>query len=371
MGEMARLFSSGFELNSTAAGVEWTTTSGSPTISTSTVRSGTYAGQVQANQFFQTNLGVAVEGRDYFYRFYIRFATFPGATISISNGLVGHGLRINSSNQLYLDDENGILSGSTSSALSLDTWYRIEIRERSTGETTGQAEYQIDGVTILSTIATEPAGGSTFTFGNIQAGTFSFFLDDFAVNDSTGSFQNSWPGEGKIVHLRPSATGSNSAWTGDNTDIDEVTPDDTTTKISSNTTSQLEDVNIDNTPNDLVTPKVAQVGVRFNGAGASANASFAVRSIVGGVTTESSAITPSNTTFVTNAAASPRNYPITLYEPTKSQLDSAEIGVNLTASSTNAAQVSTLWMLVEYLNTSIDNEPDNYASYSSGVQIRG
>jgi hypothetical protein len=43
---MARILQSGFELNSNTVGIEFDGRSGSPTIQTGTVRSGTYAMQV-------------------------------------------------------------------------------------------------------------------------------------------------------------------------------------------------------------------------------------------------------------------------------------------------------------------------------------
>ncbi len=74
---MARIFSSGFELNSLTAGVEWTTILSTPTIQTATVRSGTYAGKVSnlvtltpqgwTYQFSAADTSIDIRVRFYFY----------------------------------------------------------------------------------------------------------------------------------------------------------------------------------------------------------------------------------------------------------------------------------------------------------------
>jgi hypothetical protein len=301
-------------------------------------------------------------------------ATAPGATTEIfaarsDNALfrvVGFRLTASRTLELY-NFEDSAAVGSASSALDLNTWYRIELKVDTTTLATTALEGLVNGVSFASGTVNLANAQSSIQFGVISTSvTTDLYFDDIAINDSSGSFQNSWPGEGSIVHLRPSATGDNSDWTGDNTDIDEVTPDDTTTKISSNTTSQIEDVNIDATPSAMDSNaiiNVVSVGCRFNGAGASANATFAVRvkASTNDTVESSSNITPANATWFTNAIAVPYIYPLTLYNlPStslqpwrKADLDSAQIGVNLVASSTNAAQVSTLWMLVEYRNRGI------------------
>ena len=376
---MARIWSSGFELNSTDTNLDIESTSAfGLVIQSSVVRSGTYAMQVVSLVAFDgqsmhyTYLASEATSKRYF-RLYLRVATLPSAENRVvvfndsSSSLASPSvyLTLDETGDLRLYDEDGQI-GSESSALSLDTWYRIEILvDTTTAAGSHEIRARIDGSEFAGSntrdiISTNQP--TTFAVGGNLAGENqtqgNWYIDDLAINDDTGSFQTSYPGDGAIIHLRPSATGDNSDWTGDNTDIDEVTPDDTTTKLSSNTLDQLEDVNLDASGLTTETINVVAVGARFNGVGASANASFALRvkATASGTVEESSAITPANTTWVTNAVASPRNYPLTLYDLpgasttawTPTELDTAQIGIHLTTTSTNAVQVSTLWMLVDY-----------------------
>jgi hypothetical protein len=371
---MARIWSSGFELNSTTAGVEFTSTSVTlPSIVTSLVRSGTYAlraNPTTSHQFVKYSFALSGSEPSVVYiREYIRVASAPSTQTLVLSAThhttdqLKFSIRMNTDRTLELwDEENGVQVGSDSTALDADTWYRLELKVDSTTPTSPDIEARINGSSFAS--------GSVSVYGdkpgNIRIGistwnaTADIYFDDIAVNDSSGSYQNSWPGEGKIIHLRPSVTGDNGDWTGDNTDIDEVTPDNDTTKIASNTTNHIEDVNIDNTPSGLLSSdsiSLIHVGVRYNGVGSSANSSFVVRAkkASAGTVSEGSAITPANTTWMTNANAAPKNYPLTLYQDpdsnnwTKANLDTTQIGVRISTGNTNDAQVSTLWLLVEYI----------------------
>ena len=364
---MARLWSSGQELNSATNGVE-NTFNFTPNIQTSIVRGGLYAANPTpsgtAYNFVYDPYGSNTQG-DLYVRSYFRITTAPSTqsvVVSIAGSAFLVSIRCNTDRTLELwNEEDAAQIGSDSSALSLNTWYRIELRLDTTTLASSVVDALIDGVSFASSSSQNLATGSSrVRFGDSGAKTYSFSYDDIAINNTSGSFQNSYPGQGKIIHLRPNAAGDNTGWTGAYTDVDEVTPDDTTTKLSSNTLDQIEDMNIDSPTmmGDQDTVNVVAVGVRFNGVGASLNASFVLRikASASGTVEESSAITPSNTTYVTNAAAAPRNYSLVLYDLpgasttawTKNDLEQAQIGVRLSATSTNAAQVSTLWASVDY-----------------------
>ena len=137
---MARLWSSGFESNTITANVEWSSNSGSPSIQTTTVRSGTYALQINSlsgvtakrllYQFKSSNnLG------PFYARVYVNFATFPGAENVFfmltpnTNGSATSAIRITVNNTGVLRLRNNSTQvGSASSALSTNTWYRIELK---------------------------------------------------------------------------------------------------------------------------------------------------------------------------------------------------------------------------------------------------
>lgn len=366
---MARLFTSGFELNSTTAGVEFTSVSGTaPTIQSSVVRSGGYAMEAGAagirevdHQFSATDVNGPYYARIYLYIDTAFTTDRPIIGFFFTNDAAIAYIRLNTDNTLSLHPNSGTQIGSSSSALNTGQWYQIELYYKNgAGTDDGEFEGKIDGVSFASTTGhPDDFGVAKLKIGNLFGGSGgTIYIDDIALNDDTGSFQNSYPGEGSIIHLKPNATGDNGDWSGDYQDIDEVTPDDGTTKLSSLTGSDIEDVNLEASGLTSEEISVVQVGVRAAGGGASGNSSFVVRvkDDTGGTVEESSAITPSGTSYFTNATSVPRKAPLTLYdlpgasttEWTPSELDTAQIGVRLSSGDTNPALVSTLWMLVEY-----------------------
>ena len=377
---MARLWSSGAELNSVTNGIEFDTKLGSGTTSIdSTVkRSGTYSMKIAASaqngggERFQYSSAL-VEGALY-VRTYFRIEVSSDVdNIGILRAIGTGGnveVRLQADDTLILyNTEDSAQIGSASSALALNTWYRIELKVDSTAKAATLVEARIDGTAFASGTVNLADGNNTVDFlGNHNVGpnshTGTYYHDDMAINDGTGSFQNSWPGEESIIHLRPSAVGDADEWdlTTSYENIDEVTPDDATTVIASLTSGQIHDVNIDDTPvalghGDRI--NVVHIGVRFNeSVGTDPDPTFVLRvkASAGDTVEETSDITASTTSWSTNAVAAPRNYVLTLYnlpgtdnQPwTKYALDSAQIGVRLTNTPVGLAQVSALWMVVCY-----------------------
>jgi len=136
---MARLWSCGFELNSTGSGVEFNSASGTAvSITTTTVRSGTYALRINgltsgARSTASQGFSAATADGPYFFRTYFRYATLPSANnrimrlgSSTATDFIVY-LTLTSAGTLILSDEDGNI-GSASSALTVDTWYSIEIQ---------------------------------------------------------------------------------------------------------------------------------------------------------------------------------------------------------------------------------------------------
>lgn len=367
---MARLYQTGAELNTLTAGIEITSLANSPTVVSTIVHSGAYSFRANPTAGIQSivyQIASDATSGTYLIRAYLRIVSLPssGSTaiirvLSAAAGLSGD-IRLTSAGVLQLFQRGNTQVGSNSSALSVGINYLIELKIAATNASTGELRGSINSVEFAGSASASTDRVDTVRWGCASSTTADLYFDTIAINESSGSFQTSYPGQGKIVHLRPNAAGDNTAWTGAYTDVDEVTPDDATTLLSSNTLDQIEDMNIDSPAmmGDRDTINVVAVGVRYNGAGASANASFVLRikASASGTVEESSAITPSNTTWVTNANSSPRNYPLVLYDLpgasttawTKNDLEQAQIGVRLSATSTNAAQVSTLWASVDYV----------------------
>lgn len=379
---MARLWSSGFELNSATAGVEWDASS-SASIQTTTKRSGTYAAQFTSftsgvnKRILYQFLSAAGSG-PYFFRTYFRIDTLPTAEnrILLLNSLLSTGtpevyITINDTGSLTLYDEDGAI-GSASSALSTSTWYRIELQFDITAAAGSHVVRALLDGSEFAGSATRNISVGILCFGvggnlALEAQTTgNWFFDDVAINDSTGSFQNSYPGEGEIIHLRPNAAGDNADWSdafiGDPWEqIEEVTPDDATSYIQ-NSDLGTSDFNLDATPAAMDsddTINCVQVGWRFRAASVVGTQPITVLRIAassGGTVEESGNITLSTATWNTNATASPKNYQLTLYDLpgasstawTKADLDTTQIGVRNTNDPTPQAQVSTLWLLVDH-----------------------
>lgn len=387
---MARLWSSGFELNTNTADVEWTNTNDSPTIQTTTVRSGTYAGQVTSftsaisKGWLYQFISAASTG-PFFFRFYFRYATLASGENQIC--VIGVGtsfppnlvvkLSITTGGQLKLYNVTTQV-GSNSSALSANTWYRIEIQYDASGApTTHILRARLNGVEFAGATNLTIGGSGIFDIalgGNLgseinTAGNF--FFDDIAINDNTGTVQNSYPGNGSIIHLLPDSAGDNNAWStgaggsagaaNNFTRVNEVTPDDATSYNTSNTLNQLDDYNLAATPAAIdsgATINVVQVGARWGGSSASGNGQPKVRiksQATGTVLEGTLTAALSGTTWVTNQNAAPRNPALTSYtDPqaggawTKALLDTAQIGVNRNTTGTGSARISTLWLLVDY-----------------------
>jgi len=264
---MARLWSSGFELNSVTAGMEWTVLTNSPTIQTTTVRSGTYAMRVNpagATANLAYDFLASGGGTDnLFLRFYLRIASSTNALDDIfrirdtAAAVNVAGFRLNSDRTLELWDSGNVTQiGSDSSALSVDTWYRIELKYEYHATTPTVTGY-IDGTSFATGTLVNLGNNNPnrILLGAITATTCDLYFDDVAVNDSTGSFQNDLPGEGEIIHLRPNATGDNNALGGlgattNYQSVDEVTPDDGITTVSSLTddVGDTDDYGVADTP---------------------------------------------------------------------------------------------------------------------------
>src|SRR3990167_8505534 len=223
---MARLFTCGFEENNATETI-WST--GGPTIQSTTVHSGTYAGQFVNGGVvgFRRSLSTNVTSGTYFVRVYVRVTATPAGTRGmVSSGqnanVNGFNLRLSNTRAIFI--RNMVTTTEvTGPVLALNTWYRVEIRHL-ISNTVGQLEVRAwaasDETTQVSGSPfgignftggngtdedTLPTNIQTFFFGDIQTGGGSYpgEMDDVAINDTSGTFQNSWPGAGKIALAVP------------------------------------------------------------------------------------------------------------------------------------------------------------------------
>lgn len=390
---MARLHSIGFEQNTLTANVEVTSTNisggGAVAISTTTVRSGTYAfrasnaGASGIARFSYTFAGTTTAGPIY-ARAYFNFADIPASTgpiLALWDGTtLFASVRVTSTGTLQLWDSAGQI-GSDSTALSLNTQYMVELYYKSNGSST-ELNARLEASSFASTTTSTNSGNvDRLSAGMISNNTsYDIYIDDVAINDSNGSFQNSWAGSGKLIMLKPNAAGDNTGLTtgvSDNTNhylnVDDIAPDDDTTYNQTSTASQIDDYNIDNSgigTSDTV--NVVAVGVRYRKV-TSGTLVFNVRAkaSASGTVEASSNISSIATTFQTNAEAIPHNYPLTMYDMpgasttpwTKTDLDTAQIGVATVSNTASNWRVTAIWMLVDYTPSGVVPANSNFLAF--------
>lgn len=375
--EGGRLFTSGFELQSTTAGVEWSSVTGTIATDTSVKRAGAASLIVgslgntteESVGYNFTASGVNTNGPFYF-RAYIYITTAPGSANRIyevknSSGTAIAYMTLDNSRLLRLYDEDGQV-GSASTALSTSTWYRIEMQIDASGAgSTDTVEGKIDGG-IFATSSTRnlSTGVRSFLVGGNMNGeantTGLWYFDDCAINMNSGTVQNSYPGYGKVAHLRPDGVGSyGTSWTGNNTGVDEITPNDGTDNVNETTIQDLESFTLDATATPGIPANTnisfAAVGFRFSN---STNVSGAVVRVIDstGTMIEGPTVATSDGTYYTNSVDEPRIAPLTLYTLplkttawTTAELNSTELGLRLAVDGgTNTFIVSTMWLTVEY-----------------------
>lgn len=99
--------------------------------------------------------------------------------------------------------------------LELGNWYVIEIHDKLSDGVDGNVTLKINGVTDSSftgktNFAASPAVDE-FTLKVFSGGDC--YVDDIAINDTSGAYQNSWIGPGGVYLLRPTGAGSIAEWT--------------------------------------------------------------------------------------------------------------------------------------------------------------
>jgi len=354
------------------------------TLSTTTVRSGLRALRVAGLVSGQT-VGVrvhfaAVAGNGPFYpRAYLRVATPPSAentiielndTSDFATPIVR--VTLDNSRVLRLYDEDAQITGTTT--LSADTWHRIELLfDRTPAAGSQIVRAYVDGIEFAGA-ATRDLSAGVFVLGfggnllleSQTAGEW--FFDDVAINNGSGSSQNSFPGEGEEIMLRPSEAGDNADWTRGGTDsganwsqVEELPPNDVTDYNQSNTAAQIDDYNLEATSAELASDDVincVQVGVRVavsSATGSDPDIVLRIKASSGGTVEESAALDVSNVNWRTNNSTD-LLYLLTLYDLpgastagyTKADLDTTQIGVREAVTDTHFALISAMWLLVDH-----------------------
>ena len=375
---MARLWTAGAELQTATAGIEFSTIiTTAPVVETSIKRSGNAAWRISnaaaVEGFRQTH--TSAQGA-FFFRFYLYIVALPTAAAHIIGGARTTGankvtIRLTSGGALQLyNSEDAAQVGSDSSALDLETWYRIEMTYDSTTLSSTTCAALIDGVEFAAGTVDITATPTIFgIFTTAGDATMDIIVDDLAINDTSGSFQTSWPGAEHVIALRPNGNGDNSDWggsDGNSTDnyllVNEVPPS-STEYVEDNTANQIDDYELEATPAAMESNaviNVVHVGVYAavsDATGGDPDIVLRIKSASGGTVEESSSLDCNSVTYQGPAPLPAlTTYALTLYDLpgasttawTKADLDTAQAGVREAVTDTHFARVAALWVMVGY-----------------------
>ena len=386
---MARIWSTGFELQSTTSGMEWDTTTGSPSISTSiknvggsaSLRSNPTAATAYLEHATRVDSTVKV-----FLRYYIYVTTLPASDTTVlqlldSTPQAYISIKITSTGTLKVWNETtNTQIGTTSSAISTGAWQLIEL-SYDDSNVNNLVTLKLNGSAVFTDATGDDANGwGRVRLGVVTSATCDVYFDDFAVNDTSGSDQTGFPGAGSIKHLKPDAAGDNSdgTLTGAATRweaLDETTPNDATDYVALTSTANIVDVNVE-TLGGATSIALVAVGHRASMASAAAgNVVLRVKSASGGTVSSSSNVVRNTTAWSTHDdSANVKQYKLTLYtDPTTSvawtatgtnSIENMQIGFTSSDVTPNP-RVTALWAMVDYVpSTDVDYDVTVTAQYA-------
>ncbi len=226
---MARLLTAGFETGSQQEmnGATGVLTSASAT----TARTGSYSLKVHGGPIvgatgYQSHVFDANVAELYF-RFALHLdangiAGYPELRFLDENGDTQLTLYFNGATQtfkLYRGSQaTGVLLASGTLVIRAATWYVLQGHLK-IDNAAGEFELKINNVTDFAvssadTQATAVASVRTlYFFGPVGPSSAEMYIDDVAVNDTAGSFQNTWIGLGGVYLLKPASEGATQDWT--------------------------------------------------------------------------------------------------------------------------------------------------------------
>jgi len=247
---MANVFMSGFEWK-TMYEFDYWTTGYQPAIQSDVVHSGNYALKIYSSP--AGGIGIALHGsqNEYFIQYAFRTdGQFSGLGSDLFYWYGQQGdrrlgkLNISESGQIRVytstyDTPYGLeaftIRAMGNARLKINFWYVIEMHIK-VHNSYGVISVRIDGVPDCEYVGPTLDTDDTYTIDALKWYHWSMYLDDIVVNDTTGSFNNTWPGCLKVVLLRPNDDGNNSDWTpsleGHNYDCVNEVPYDPTQYVS-------------------------------------------------------------------------------------------------------------------------------------------
>lgn len=373
---MARLVNFTAELNSTTDNLELTTHSGTVSITATSPITGTYsyrANPSSSTGFFRHQVYGADQNKGGYLKMDINIATLPGTTIQIlrfSSTANAHlaSIRLTSSGTLQLHNAANTQVGSASAALSTGVKYTIELKCDSTNAT-GTLDARLNGASFASGNNSSRGSWARILWGPITPNsTCDMKMDNIILNDDlTGGTETSWPGNQQVITLRPNGAGESNQWkntaggAGSSTNyqlVDEVTPNDATDYVQSNTSNNTDWYDFDNSglnAADEIICTTHHLQLANDTADATTAVKVQVEKTNGGTVTQGAAIIPNSTSWQTDDLPNTFKPTLVTYaDPdaaawTPTTIDSMRGGVKITAAGTNSILVSALYVNVSYV----------------------
>ena len=237
---MTRLFTEGFEMGDNLA-FDITT----PTLTAVSVRSGNYAAR---------NTGViSIASKT---ELYVRVGLYSSNTSGLydhrvyfyeDSDLILHFRRIYPYIHAYVD---GVKVADGTLNIPTSQWFLFECHVK-LADSGGVLQTKINGIPDIDyTGDTNPSTYSGFNRVGFKAEVVSYY-DDIAINDTNGSEDNSWCGDGHIIAIKPNANGDQSDLTNSGGDsvnnytyVDDIPSDGDSTYVWSDTATDFDLYNL-------------------------------------------------------------------------------------------------------------------------------
>lgn len=373
---MALLFISTGGLNSATAGVEFPVVTTPFAISTTTTRPNSDGHSIRINagngfarldMYSANQTGTAYIGVAIYINSAVNASTQLIRWSNVSNTSVGN-ITLTATNTLVLLNSAGAQIGSASSALSVQTWYYVELKITAPSNP-GTLEGRLNGSVFATGNNSNQGSFGRALFGTITGTqtTSDIFFTDIKVNDSTGTSYNSYPGSGNVLIVHPNGAGESSGWTIGGSapaatnwqSVNEVPPNDAVTLVSESLLGDVDLYTVGSTGlTSTATINAVAVGGRFNNgttADPTTNFQFEIEKTNAGTKLQSASITPNTTTWSTNSVAAPFTYPLVAYKDPDGvawvgggTLDTMRIGMISGTVGITSVQVTNIWAYVDY-----------------------
>lgn len=305
-------------------------------------------------------------------RFYFRIASLPASNeefLSLygNSGVLKMTLRVNSTGNIIAYNNSGTsVLGTGSTALSTNTWYRIEVQCGSGGS--APWEVKIDGVTEISGLSNNlSANFRSWCLGkrnNRNNGSVDFYYDDASFSDS------GYPGRGGVRLMIPDSDGTTTNWTpsaGNRWEcVNEIPHNGDTDYIVYSGVAANNDVGLASAATSGISGTINSIKCVTVGRRASGGVVSTVPTYIPKIVSNGIEIAPVNSSWGLNLATynlfgvMSETDPDTSAAWTTTGLNAAQLRV--TSNISNATRVTSMVLSVDF-----DSGYDNYTYDSSGV----